>query len=321
MPSNISHQVFAPFAITANDGVGIIIDVNSFIMRILLFDTYIIESSMLRDIMQLEKVFGIEGLIDLIKSGAVKIHIDALTIGQGERDFGAQKFPVEMPSSKDVMPLLHYAPVVVNIAERNTYVERSLKNLHIPKTGKKSISRLQNAVIDKLTIPPGHNPQSVQWARASLLSNTEVVSTALQQAITEVHNKSLIPTNFNYTFRASGDAGYTVATNVGEIFNLNPYDEHKLFELTVLKVMGFYQRLSLMNSYYAIAWFNDSDSLILDAEIKLRLHEYNSSLQEKRFTRILNIKELPAILPGDKINAYSFYVYENQKNVRILECG
>lgn len=302
---SISQQVFAPLATTTNDGRDIVTDVNSFILRILLFDTYIIESSMLRDLAQLAAVFGADGLTDIINSGAVRIHIDALSIGQAEREFDGQKFPIETLNSPGLLPLLHYEPLVINMADRSSYVHRALENLRLPRVGKKTVSKLQNAVTDKLTVPPEHNPKSLLWSRESLLSNNELVALALEQALLEKHNANLVPTAFNFEFKKNGNNGYVVTTNMGRLFGLSAYDEHKLFEAVVLKVTGFYQRISLMNAYESIAWFSDVDARLLDAEIKLKLNEYDSSNQERRFTRILNIVGLPMILPSDQVSANS----------------
>ena len=84
---DISKNILAPFATSlTNDGADLVIDVNAFVMRLLLFDKYNIETSMFRDMVMLINTFEVQGLIDLLDSGVVSLYADPLSYGQFNRE-------------------------------------------------------------------------------------------------------------------------------------------------------------------------------------------------------------------------------------------
>ncbi len=58
------------------------VDLTGFVRRLILFDRFILESIRLKELPFLLNVFGYDGFVALVQSGAFTIHCDALTIGQ-----------------------------------------------------------------------------------------------------------------------------------------------------------------------------------------------------------------------------------------------
>jgi len=66
--------------------ITVTLDVESFIRRILLFDTYILYSVRLKEIPELVRHFGYEGTLTLLSSGALEVRCECAEFGEANSE-------------------------------------------------------------------------------------------------------------------------------------------------------------------------------------------------------------------------------------------
>jgi hypothetical protein len=316
---DISQKVIAPFGTPLADGRAVGIDLNSFVMRLLLFEHYTIETVMLKDVAKLSRAFGVDGLIELLKSGIVSIHMDALTTGQMNREDplrGNASFPTVGSFGGEFLPLMHYDPVILNMADRQHYIHQCLTNLTATKAPAKKFKQLKNATLDALTEVPSIDGPSNLWASNALMQNNAVITQITESKLREMYGKQLTPSAFDFNFRRSGEYGYAVESNFQQVFGLTEMEVHKLFEAVILATGGFYQRLAIMQAYESIAWFNETDAKVLDAELKVAAQLTKSNTAEASMVRVLELKELPVLEEGSHINITALMNLRNSKECK-----
>jgi hypothetical protein len=79
---DITSRVFAPIAVQDRENRVFSVDLAAFITRLLLFDTYLLQSIWLEDLILLQHSFGTAGLSQLFESGALRFQCAGFTFGQ-----------------------------------------------------------------------------------------------------------------------------------------------------------------------------------------------------------------------------------------------
>ena len=79
---DLRQRLIAPFATVSHPGDIISVDLAGFVLRLILFEKYIVQSVRLREFPQLLQAFGFPAVHELLTSGAINIRCEALTVGQ-----------------------------------------------------------------------------------------------------------------------------------------------------------------------------------------------------------------------------------------------
>src|ERR1035437_5333187 len=85
---DIRERHFGRITTGASESGQLIVDVDVFIRRLLLFEHCITETDMLKEIPSLISVFGAKGFLALLESGAIRVVCDAMTAGQAGQTEG-----------------------------------------------------------------------------------------------------------------------------------------------------------------------------------------------------------------------------------------
>ncbi len=311
MSMDIGSRVVAPFTELRDDrDRNVSIDINSFVMRLLLFDTYTIETIRLKDIAKLINNFGFNGLMELLDSGFIKIHLAARTMGAMNRTDptrGDQNYPVGYDNV--LLPYGSFDLRTIDIADRDWYLNNCYKNLK-EFTSKKEARQLKLSVRRQLTEVPKVSKDETVWFRESLLANGSFLNAALALTLKTKNNITIDPFELHLNISSRGEAGYITESNIKEKLQLSDLEAHKAIESTLLMISGFYQRLSMMKNYESIAWFSERDAVLLKEDMKIVVGELDSSLQEKRLTRVLELRGLPQIDENTLIDANKLLMFK-----------
>lgn len=303
----IANRVFAGFA-EANER-EVIVDVDAFIRRVLLFDEYIVQTIRLADIAQLVVNFGVEGLIELLESGIVSIHCDALTMAQTGQSV------IYENQTGTVLPLGSYSFHNINASDRRWYLSDCLKNIHTYVPNLKQAIRLKKAVLGALT-PTETKTYLYLGFDDALKQNRTIIKTALERTLPDFGYKRTDSGDLDIKVEGINQNDYRVESNLATLYGMQPEDAHKIIERSLLTVSGFYQRLGYMRNYDAIAWFHHDDMPLLQSELNLFKVETESNTQENRFTRILDIKGLPHISNSQQIDVGKLLKVRESKECR-----
>lgn len=291
----MANNIFAGFSIIQEDDV--LIDINSFIRRFLLFDQYIIQTIRLKDISQLVVNFGVNGLIELLESGYIQIHCDALTTAQTGQSI------LYTDRGKEPLPYGSYSFHDINVSDRRWYISDCLRHVHETVPNLKDAIRLKKAIVGAIVLPPLESGIDVHDGFSQALEqNRTLVKQACLHSFKQFDLK-VDERLFEIQIDKIGESEFRTNTNLGSIAKLPPEAIHKSIERGLLTVSGFYQRLGYMKYFDAISWMQDSELALLDEDLKHYNFEITSNNLEGNYTKVVEIGGLPVVAPDYKFNA------------------
>ncbi len=309
----MNNNIFAPLLIDIGENT---IDntIGWFITRYLLFDHYTIDSRLMKELVVLIEVFGIEGLNDLLNSENISIHMSAYTTGQMNYKFENEENP--RPSyiknhEQIILPYGHFSPSIVDITNRKEYVSHGFRNINNSGYSPKRTKVLKETILSRLTQVP-NTYDDVLWMKNALSSDLPIARQAIVNNLGNSKNH-INPTDIKFHFTYLDEDVIRSETNLTQLTKMSEFEEHKIVEKSILNVGGFYRRMSLMKEYDSIAWFGDEDSKLMNIEVERIATNINSKAQEDRLTRVIELAGLPKLVGIKTLNAHTLINLRNSR--------
>ena len=256
------------------------VDLGALLRRLILFDTYILESYRFREILKVVEVAGVEGAIHLLESGALKLFCDLVA-------FAERTSPKPAPSE--------YAFATMVLPDRASFVERCFFQLgefsNIPSA---EMIRLRSAIMGALVDP---FPQAA-WAEAIDQSITDfttesVLSAAVAESFKRILGRPVERTELKLLTQKTGNMSVVVRSNLRDRFLLSEEDERRIIGSALRALSGLAFRLQHMKTYSAISGLRDQEITLLDNKVSFLIRELDPKLQDEQFRRVIAIGGLP----------------------------
>jgi len=260
---------------------------------LLLFDTYILESYRFREVLEVVKVAGVDGTINLLQSGALKVFCDQ--IGLAERTSPAP-------------PRNEYAFAKMALADRVGFLDRCFSQLHgFSSLPPMQMRRMREAIEGALVEP---FPQAA-WAEAieqSLIdfTNEAVLSDAVIQSLERQRHQSVDKRGLKVIARRTGGMNVLVTSNLKEQFLLNEEDERTIIGSALRAVSGLAFCFQHMKAYSAISGLRGEEIRLLGSKVSFLLRELDPKLQDEQFRRVIAIAGLPEFGSATKVDMDKF---------------
>lgn len=309
----MNNNIFAPLLVDTGENT---IDntVGWFITRYLLFDHYTIDSRLMKELVVLIEVFGIEGLNDLLNSGNLSIHMSAYTAGQMNYKFENEEDP--RPSymknhQQIILPYGHFSPTIVDIPNRKEYVSHGFRNINNRGYSPKRTKALKETILSRLTEVP-NTYDDISWMKNALSSDLPIAGQAIANALGN-RKDHINLSDIEFHFKYLDEDVIKAETNLTQLTKMSEFEEHKIVERSILSIGGFYRRMSLMKEYDSIAWFGDEDSKLMTLEVERIAANINSKAQEDRLTRVIELAGLPKLVDIKTLNAQTLISLRNSR--------
>jgi hypothetical protein len=266
-------------------------DLGSLLLKMLLFEENIIDSTYLREFPSFIELLGAEQLILLIKEGKVQIKCDSRTLG----DYGtARILPEPQRGSLRVIGTFridlawnYHTP----LQWFSDALGALLNQLELPR---KTASRLEEAIAEHCILMPADfgNSAITQLARDIEANHNEL----LQRALAHV-----LEIKFGFA-RADastvcaeiyplGDGSCNVATNLNS-FGVDR-EQYDIVQTALFAVGSFYFRLEEMQDLRSISGFQPDELPLFEAKVDLLARQLIPDAQAERFRKVLTIADLP----------------------------
>lgn len=266
------------------------LDYPALIRRLILFDTYYIKTTRLKELPLLLKIFGHEGLANLLQSKVLRMHCDAFTIGQT-----GQTTVLKAREKKGALPLGSYAFSIVSRTNWDEYIQRCFNDLI--KDGLLSAEELKklDGKIEPLLVnyPDDFEKDSLRQLKTDLTNNSPIVKKMVINTLRKRFGGSDSYDNIQFQVEQIDETDYRVATNIATIFSLEQKEVHKIIERDLLAIGGFNQRIEEMRVFNAVSGFNPEEVQLFGEKLGFIMEQINPSLPQEKFQRILNIKGIP----------------------------
>lgn len=263
--------------------ISVALDVESFVRRILLFDTYILYSARLKEIPELVRHFGYQGTMTLLGSGAVEIRCECAQFAEGQ-------------ISTPVCPPLTFQFHVIEAHNRDQYLIDNLSEVNrTPGLTAHELMALREAVMKVIQQPDNRRMFSSSVApafEADVLHNVPLLKSALRLVLAREKG---IPSagDFELHFHKVGDDRYKAETTLVPTLNCGIEEVHKLIKTAVLAVSGVNQRIGEMQVHTALSGFASDELPFFRSKLESIADAIGSHGQERRFERIVSIAGLP----------------------------
>jgi len=272
------------------------VDLTGLIRRLVLFDKFILQSMRLEELPFLLNVFGYDGFVNLMQSGAFVIHCDAVTVGQT-----GQLKVLESRATKGLLPLCSYAFSMVHITDWHSYIEDCLRVLDpadsISPTQRNTLKNLINSSV--VRYPSDFGTMTLKQLNTELATNRPVIELLLMRALGDRLGTALDKGRVSIRVHQIDDSDFRVESNIASQFHLSELDTHKVVERALLAAGGINQRIEEMRTYSAISGFLPEEVPLFAEKLDFLVETLLPQRKEERFQRILDIRGIPEL---DKVD-------------------
>jgi len=287
---DICDRLFGSCSKPSLEGEESILDLQSLINKLLLFDSFILYSPNLREISYLVKAFGFEDTLILLKSSALKISCEVRVTAQvAQAEFLA-------PGGKS-LPLGTYSVLYGFAADRRKWISDNLRNVSMMGLSKNQIKKLKLAVVDAFdnNYLQDFNSALLKQVNGDLAGNRGIeVATAI--ALEKEKGLKVKPSDFLIKLHQIDEHSFKVETNLGQLFSLDEIEVHKIVEKAILGIGGLNQRIAEMNVHSALSGFLEDETPLLGDRLEFLLKSINPSKLETGLNRVLRLKNIPNIV-------------------------
>ena len=320
--TDLRKNLIGPCASVDPNSQEVHVDLAALIRRLLLFDTYILQSTRLREFPAIVAGLGYEQTMELLSSNVLKIHCDTLTIGQvgqwaaggvrqgkgplplGSFSFALLKIPEDEDIENGSPASARTATIAPGIRNRQEYIHSCLQQLHtIPSLSQKQVIKLKQRVVGAfVTLPRSRGRDTGGQLNEDLRAGSPIITHVLQRSLKERHNIDVPLSELEIRISPLDETDFRVETNI-ERFGLDTLEAHKVVEHALLGVGGLNQRVEEMSTYNAISGCLDAECPLFMRKLGFLLERCRPGADEAQFQRLLELRGLPEFLPAiDKLD-------------------
>jgi hypothetical protein len=267
------------------------VDVGAVARRLLLFDTYILESTRLSEIPLLIQAFGPSGFTTLLNEGALRVQCQAVAIA----DVG-QSTLKEKRRRLGPLPPGSVSLAKVTSANAEKYIHDSLQNVQaIENLTHKETKKVKLAIVEHLENSPAElGAETISNTRVDLarqyLLNAAIVRSGRESPGVEIDLSSLISKAEDI-----GDDEFRVETNLSKLTNLDERQIHDVVVRAVLAIANINWRFEAMKAHDCLSGVLDDDTAFLGQKLGFLLREIAPGRQEDHFDRVIHLAGFPDI--------------------------
>jgi hypothetical protein len=328
--SELRDRLLAPSAILDEQNGFVRVDVGALVRRLILFETYILESVGLREFEGLVDVFGVEGVIALLESRALCIRLNQWYVVQtGQSDFvkprsgtraalphGSFTFSTAAFIPKNYLDT-SVAPSALDPFE-GTRREAFDHVRAVGGAGSKANQKLREWIGAAL-VEPERRPlgEDVFPAMAAdLTKNRALVERAVAQALEQTAGVAGAPGDLCVSVEQVHDREFKVESNLATRLNVSPDKEHRVIEQALLAVAGLNRRFDDMHVYGALSGLQPQEAALIEDKFRFVVDQVDPKAQEQRFTRVVELTGLPDASAAEKVDAERLLEVRNSHECR-----
>jgi len=289
-------------------GKEVVPNVPALFRRLLLFETYILQTIRFKEFPPLVHSIGVKNVLALLNSGALQLELDPTQI------VNVGQLP-EGPSysrGKPQLPLLSYAFSILRPAHANEYLVRSLLDVRrelYGYIGSEELSELESALVKALRpVPEDTGLMASSGHDADLRANSPVLRKALALVLRKTKQASIPESQLKFRIVPIDDTDFKAESNLTR-FGVTTDEEHAFIERALLANGGLNSRIENMRNYNALSGFIDGELPLFAGRMDFLTSTLSPGQREKTFDRVIKIRKLPSfelVPPNREFDAERF---------------
>lgn len=294
---DIRSRYIGPCYSQIDDKGELKIDLSAFLIRLLLFDTYILDSIGLKELRGLISAFGYGGMKEILSSGALRIHLEPFSVGQtGQTGLGFRGKKKD-GTAKPLLPLHSYSFGVIKLTDQGQKedLHKDLHRIHeIDGLKYKEVKKLKKVIADRLIWLPRESAGAIIQ---QLLNDIRMKTPNIKRAIlsSAKQNGIILEGQKDITFDIEVDSeeDVHVRSNLTRDFGMDDHTAHKVIGRALLAIGGLNQRIETMRAFSAITGFRESELNIFEDKVEFIINKISPEAAEKRVRSILSFPQFP----------------------------
>lgn len=278
---NVSRRLLAPIAIQDRHNAVTSIDLNAFVTRVLLFDTLVLQSVWLKDVLLLSQVFGANGLSQLFQAGALKLVCESFAVGET----GRTRADLNFTDNNKRLPLGSYSFSVLRVQEQERKIDEAISRLEPSLQEQVSANLLQ-------VNPRKFSKTVFESFYGDLRGNPAVVKSAVE---VELRRLGIKPKKLAMSISEVDPEDFRVESNLSSEYGLSQSKAHHVVERSLLAVSGLNQRIAEMMEHSALSGITDADFPLMGGKLGFLAGLVGAQGDaEHRFERVATLTGLPS---------------------------
>jgi hypothetical protein len=267
-----------------------------FLTRVLLFDSYVLESHGLKELPGLVGLLGYDGLMELLKTGVLRFHAFRLFAGNIEGETYSLAFDGSVQPAR---PGFYKLTNVRIDTPKNAYHEYFNVVRSIPDLTEKKRIRLKSEVASRLIqIPEGFGDASTMQTHIELDRDLSGLRRAASQLLGRRLGGSVPPEAIRLTVHREGEIDVFFETNLEGDFGLGPQESHDVLGNALLALDRVNVRIELMKVCSAVSGLQEAEYDFLWDKFEFLMREVRPEAQEERLQRVVEVNGLPDLAEG-----------------------
>lgn len=258
------------------------------VRRLLLFESYILDSTRLLEIPHLVRTFGPSGLKLLLSSGALKIRYDARAIAQTGQTAIADRL------SRGMLPLEHVSFQIVSL-ERGHRERAISEKLHagtaaLPRReGEKLREAIAGAILPS---DESEHREALHHLYGDLRSGDGRFATTIRRAAAR-KAVDIPPTELRVRFLEVGRDDFRVESNITQFTGGDQKKAHDVLVQGILAVGCLHSRIEEMRRHHALSSFLGDELPLLGERLQFLSEGISPRAPEREFARVVEIGGFP----------------------------
>jgi len=281
---------------SASSGGVAKVDVSAFVIRLLLFDQYILQSNRLIEFTELVETLGYEALRDIFSCGAIKVHCEAYAVGQtGQTGLGLRGRKRD-GTVKTLLPLNSYSFDIFMHTDKKNIIHQGLANIHfIEGIKQKQAIKLKGLIADNLVWLPEESTRNILFQLlADLRSQKTMIKRAISYRLQERFADATISDNdIELTIDVDEENDVRVFSNLNKLYSLDDKETHDIVSEGLMAIGGLNTRIETMRAFSALSGFKHADLPLFEDKLSFITASIDPAVREGRARKILAWPELP----------------------------
>lgn len=267
-------------------------NISALFNRLLIFDTYLLQTTRFKEVPPLVDILGIENVITLLDSGALRLVLDPTQFvqsGQVNNDPAIREKPP--------LPLLSFSFSILRAAHYNDYlvhcvgeVRRDLGYVH----GEKDLQRLASSILKSLEpVTDNSGADAYSAFLTDLRGNSPVLKSAISLHLRSTRNLTISPTDISLRVHALDEADFRTESNLDRL-DLSPNEIHALLARSFLAAGTVNLRIDEMKTHNALSGLMDAELPLFGEKLRFLERQISPGLREETFDRVLAVRNFPS---------------------------
>jgi hypothetical protein len=287
------------------------VDLSTFVLRLLLFDTYILDSNSLKEFGSLIDAFGYGGVKEILLSGALRIHCESHVIGQTGQTGGGFRGRKRDGSPKILLPLNSYSFDVITHSDKQKEMREDMQHIYnIGGVQHKEAINLKRLIADNLVWFPkeSFNTMLNQLLNDFRVKTPNIMNVVLTRLNRELTNGEGIK-DFTFNIEVDEENDVHVSSDLSRNFGFNEHKVHEIFQGALLAIGGLNMRIETMRAFSALTGFRMNELNVFEEKVEFLIDIMSSETAEDKLQRILSWPQFPNL---DKA------IYDKKVNIETL---